>query len=97
MTSQFLTLRLTQNDAELVSELQLKTGLSKSEIVRRALNSFADTSGMSTRASLYELGAARFGRHGDATRQAANIKAVVHAQFGRPLTTSHTHTPPDSH
>lgn len=81
MTSQFLTLRLTEDEAELVSKLRLKTGLSKSEIVKRALNSFADTSGVSTGASLYELGVTRFGRHGDATRQAANIKAVVRAQL----------------
>ena len=81
MTAQFLTLRLTAAEAELVSRLRSTTGLSKSEIVKRALHSMADATGVSAGDSLYDLGAAHFGRHGDASRQAADIKAVVRARL----------------
>ena len=77
MTAQFLTLRLTEDDASLMAHLHAQTGLSKSEIVKRALRKLASTEEGENDVSLFALGAARFGRHGDVKRQSANIKNVV--------------------
>ena len=77
MTAQFLTLRLTEDDASLMAQLHAQTGLSKSEIVKRALRKLAGAEEEGSDVSLFALGAAHFGRQGDAKRQSANIKAVV--------------------
>ena len=79
MSAQFLTIRLTPDDSLLISRLHSKTGLPKSEIVKRALRRMAEQDDATAGGGLYELGASRFGRYGDATRQAADIKNVVHA------------------
>jgi len=80
MTARFLTLRLTDTEAELLARLGASTGLTKTEIVKRALHGLAKTM-PAGEGGLFELGAARFGRHGDDTRQAADIKRVVRARL----------------
>ena len=77
MSAQFLTIRLTEDDSRLMSRLRSKSGLTKSEIVKRALRRMEEQDDVTQRVGLYELGAARFGRYGDASRQASNIKNVV--------------------
>lgn len=77
MAALFLNVRLNQADAQLIDRLQAQTALTKSELVKRALHALArDTAGVRP-GGLYELGKARFGRYGDVTRQAADIKSVV--------------------
>ncbi len=80
MSGHFLTLRLNETEAELLARLGASTGLTKTEIVKRALRGLAESlpAGEET---LFELGAARFGRHGDGSRQAADIKRVVRARL----------------
>jgi len=80
MTGQFLTLRLNETEAELLARLGASTGLTKTEIVKRALRGLAKSLPAGEE-SLFELGAARFGRHGDDARQAADIKRVVRARL----------------
>ena len=77
MQPQFLTLRLTEDDASLMARLHAQTGLSKSEIVKRALRKLASAEEAGLDISLFALGEASFGRHGDVKRQSANIKNVV--------------------
>ena len=80
MRAQFLTIRLTADDSMLMSRLHSNTGLTKSEIVKRALRRMAEQDDAAAAGGgLYQLGATRFGRYGDATRQAADIKHVVRA------------------
>ena len=79
--TQFLTLRLTDDDALLMARLRAQTGLSKSEIVKRALRKLANTDGAGGAISLFALGEARFGRQGDVRRQSANIKSVVRGRL----------------
>ena len=79
MRAQFLAIRLTADDSMLMSRLHSNTGLTKSEIVKRALRRMAEQDDAAAGGGLYQLGAARFGRYGDATRQAADIKHVVRA------------------
>lgn len=80
MATQFLTIRLTEDESLLISRLHSKTGLTKSEIVKRALRGLAESGAAAAEGGLFELGAARFGRHGDVTRQAAGIKQLVRAR-----------------
>jgi hypothetical protein len=80
MTGQFLTLRLNETEAELLARLGASTGLTKTEIVKRALRGLAKSLPAGEE-NLFELGAARFGRHGDDARQAADIKRVVRARL----------------
>ncbi len=79
MASNHLTLRLTEQDTLLVDLLRAQTGLSKSDVVKHALRSLAGQVTMAAPAppSLFDLGAHRFGKHGSAARQSAQIKAVV--------------------
>ena len=77
MTTQFLTLRLTAEDASLMAHLHKQTGLSKSDIVKRALRQMLGSEVAPATGGLFALGQASFGRHGDATRQSADIKRVV--------------------
>ena len=60
MSGHFLTLRLNETEAELLARLGASTGLTKTEIVKRALRGLAESlpAGEET---LFELGAARFG------------------------------------
>ena len=81
MAALFLNVRLNQAEAQLIDRLQTQTALTKSELVKRALHALArDTAGVQP-AGLYELGKARFGRHGDASRQSADIKRAVRARL----------------
>jgi predicted transcriptional regulator len=77
MGSQFLTVRLTEAESKLVDRLHLQTGLTKSALVKQALSQLSAAQAAPAEGGLFALGAARFGRHGDATRQSARIKRVV--------------------
>jgi len=77
MTQEFLTLRLSADDASLVAQLHAQTGLSKSDIVKRALRQLADAQSTPAAEGLFALGQSSFGREGDAARQSANVKRVV--------------------
>lgn len=77
MNAQNLNVRLNADEAALLARLSSKAGLTKSEIVRRALHEMAAQLGTVSGAGLYELGRARFGRYGDASRQSADIKRLV--------------------
>ena len=77
MTQEFLTVRLSADDASLVAQLHAQTGLSKSDIVKRALRQLAVAQLVPASAGLFTLGESSFGRQGDATRQSANVKRVV--------------------
>lgn len=80
MAGQFLTLRLNESEAELLARLGASTGLTKTEIVKRALRGLARSLPAGDE-NLFDLGAAHFGRHGDDTRQSADIKRVVRARL----------------
>ena len=54
-----------------------KTGLSKSALVKQALSRLSTHHEATSNGGLFALGAARFGRHGDVTRQSKEIKRVV--------------------
>lgn len=73
----FLSLRLGAGDSALMQQLHQRTGLSKTEIVKQALRHWARSAPAVEQTSLYDLGAGVFGKHGDASRQSANIKTVV--------------------
>jgi plasmid maintenance system killer protein len=72
-----LTLRLTEAESKLVERLHVQTGLSKSALVKQALQRLSAVHEASAEGGLFALGAKRFGRHGDAARQSASIKSVV--------------------
>ena len=77
MATQFLTLRLTAEDAALIAHLHAQTGLSKSDIVKRALRQLVNVETLPADAGVFALGQASFGCQGDATRQSADVKRVV--------------------
>lgn len=77
MGAQFLTVRLTEAESKLVERLHVQTGLSKSELVKQALSRLSAAHDVNAEGGLFALGAARFGRYGDATRQSARIKRTV--------------------
>jgi hypothetical protein len=77
MGTQFLTVRLTEAESKLVERLHVQTGLSKSALVKQALSRLSAVHDVNAEGGLFALGAARFGRHGDATRQSARIKRIV--------------------
>ena len=81
MAGLFLSVRLTAAESQLIDRLQAQTALTKSELVKRALHALARATAALQEGGLFELGKARFGRHGDATRQAADIKRVVRARL----------------
>jgi Arc/MetJ-type ribon-helix-helix transcriptional regulator len=76
-SDQFLSLRLSASDSTLMQQLHQRMGLSKSEIVKRALRLLAASTEAQAGVSLYDLGQPSFGRYADATRQSADIKSVV--------------------
>lgn len=83
MQNGFLTIRLSEDDARVIQRLRTATGLSKTEIVKRALRSLAEQGDRThAGASLFELGAARFGRYGDARRQSSEIKRIARSRAG---------------
>lgn len=77
MSTQFLTLRLAAEDASLIQRLQTQTGLSKTEIVKRALRNLVSGKTPQVEGGLFALGQGNFGKLGDASRQSANVKQVV--------------------
>ncbi len=77
MRAQFLSIRLTEAESRLVARLNQITGLSKSALVKRALKEMSAAHDGAAASSLFDPGAANFGRHGDATRQSAGIKRVL--------------------
>ena len=84
MGSNHLTLRLSSQEATLIEQLRAASGLSKSDIVKRALRAWAGASTPATGAdapSLFHLGEASFGKHAHAARQSASVKSVVRAQL----------------
>ena len=81
MDSEYLSVRLSKDDAQVIQRLHQQTGLSKSEIVKRALRSLAQDNSTSPEGGLFELGANRFGRFGNVQRQSENIKDVVKARL----------------
>jgi hypothetical protein len=84
LSSEFLSLRVAQSDAALLEQLRQTLGGTKSDIVKQALRLMAAQQIPSTEEnapSLYQLGAPKFGRHGDAGRQSASIKSVVRARL----------------
>lgn len=81
MDSEFLTIRLSKDDARVIHRLRAATGLSKTEIVKRALRSLAsDETAPVEGAGLFELGATRFGRYGSVRRQSSHIKRIARAR-----------------
>lgn len=81
MISEYLSVRLSKDHAQVVQRLHQQTGLSKSEIVKRALRSPAQDSSTSVEGGLFELAAARFGRYGNVRRQSDDIENVVKARL----------------
>jgi len=76
--SEFLSIRLSKDDARVILRLRATTGLSKSEIVKRALRSLAsDGTAPAGGTGLFELGATRFGRYGNVRRQSSDIKRIA--------------------
>ena len=80
MNGQFLTIRLSETEVELIARLGAATGLTKTEIVKRALRLWTEDA-QGTSGGLFDLGAPRFGRHGNDSRQAVAIKAVVRGRL----------------
>jgi Ribbon-helix-helix protein, copG family len=79
--SEHLSFRLSKDDAQVIQRLHQQTGLSKSEIVKRALRSLSRDSSTSSKGGLFELGATRFGRYGNVRRQSEDIKNLVKARL----------------
>ena len=83
MNSSHLTLRLSNQDALLIEHLRVQTGLSKSDVVKHALRTLASNEDFAAPVvqGLFALGESSFGRHGDVSRQSADMKAVVRARL----------------
>ncbi len=81
MDTEFLTIRLSNNEARAIERLRQATGLSKTEIVKRALR-LLGAGGISPGGAegLFALGSGRFGRHGDVRRQSADIKRIARSR-----------------
>lgn len=82
MEAEFLTIRLSKEDAHLIRRLRETTGLTRTEIVKQALRSLGGISGETPGAGggLFELGAGRFGQHGNVRRQSSDMKRIVRSQ-----------------
>ena len=77
MNSQYLSLRLSKQELTLIEHLRSQTGLSKSEILKRALHQYVGSNDVCTAVSLFALGQNSFGRYGVVTRQSSDVKRVV--------------------
>lgn len=80
MNTQFLSLRMANDEALLITQLQAALGGTKSDVVKQALRllaTAAHSNQVANAPSLHSLGAGRFGRHGDSARQSVNIKSTV--------------------
>lgn len=79
--NEFLTIRLSKDDARVIQRLRATTGLSKTELVKRALRSLAsEGASPAAAAGLYQLGAGRFGRFGRLRRQSSDIKRIARSR-----------------
>ena len=76
-SAQILSLRLSPDDAHLMAQLHARLGVSKSEVVKKALHLMADQITSASDANAFSAGAGLFGRYGDAQRQSAGIKQMV--------------------
>ena len=76
-SAQILSLRLSQDDARLVTQLHAKLGLSKSDVVKRALRIMAFQLSSTPDTDAFSTGIGLFGRYGDVHRQSADIKQMV--------------------
>jgi Ribbon-helix-helix protein, copG family len=74
---QYLSLRLSVDDSHIVQRLHEQLGLSKSEIVKKALRLLAEQQANGPHSDAYAAGAALFGRHGDVRRQSSQLKQIV--------------------
>ena len=81
MSAQFLTIRLTEAEARLVERLNQQTGLTKSQLVKKALKRLSLEPDGARSGGLFELGANRFGRYGNKDRQSSDIKKIVRARI----------------
>jgi hypothetical protein len=86
METQFLTVRLGEEDASLLATLNKKTGASKSEIIKRALREYAVHSVDAPTGGLFALGEKQFGKFSDASRQSAELKAIVRSRINEKRT-----------
>jgi Ribbon-helix-helix protein, copG family len=78
METEFVTIRLTKDEADCMRRLRQATGLSKTEIIRRALRTLSGGRGDEIAGvGLFDLGASRFGKHGDARRQSSKIGQIA--------------------
>jgi hypothetical protein len=78
METEFVTVRLTKDEADAMRRLREITGLSKTEIIRKALRSLAsDRTESAEGVGLFDLGASRFGKYGDAKRQSSKIGQIA--------------------
>ena len=78
METEFVTVRLTRDEADAMRRLREITGLSKTEIIRKALRTLAsDRSELAEGVGLFDLGASRFGKYGDAKRQSSKIGQIA--------------------
>ena len=78
---QFLTIRLSEAESRLLTRLCERTGLSKPQIIKRALKRLYDEHLSSAGTSLFEMGVDRFGRYSSKARQSADIKQVIRARL----------------
>ena len=57
------------------------TGLSKTEIIRKAIRNLAgERTELSESVGLFDLGAHRFGKYGDPSRQSSKIRDIARAR-----------------
>ncbi len=74
---QFLSLRLSSDESRLMERLHASLGVSKSEVVKKALRLLAEQVNQPQPVDAFAAGAGLFGRYGDAQRQSSDIKQVV--------------------
>ena len=86
METQFLTVRLGEEDASLLASLNKKTGASKSDIIKRALREYAAHSEEAAVGGLFALGEQQFGKYAEVSRQSAEIKSLVRSRINEKRT-----------
>ena len=76
-STNYLSLRLSSDDARLMEQLRAKMGISKSEVVKQAVRLMASQVADEPESNAFTLGSGLFGRYGDANRQSSDIKQLV--------------------
>jgi hypothetical protein len=76
-STNYLSLRLSSDDARLMEQLRAKMGISKSEIVKQAVRLMASQVAGESQSNAFTLGSGVFGLYGDAHRQSSDIKQLV--------------------